>query len=89
MCIVVEKQDILRYSVKIHDGREAENALSDNEFPAQSTTTVASDVALDLWEPEREISEAYGVSVKRAERNGPGCGVQGEEDQAQKEKIEF
>lgn len=59
------------------------------EFPHEGSTTVADDVAVDLWEPEGEVEEGHDVRVDGAEGEWPGDGAEGDEEDERESKDEL
>jgi len=67
----LRKQDVIFFQIEVSEWQEAENRLSDDEFPQQSFAAVADDVSSDLREPDREVEHGEGVDIEGADGDGP------------------
>lgn len=57
--ICADKKDVPGHSKEVDKGKQSQNALADDKFPAQGLRAVPHDIAVDLGHPKREVQKAH------------------------------
>lgn len=77
-----DEQDVPGHSKEVHKREQSQEALADDEFPAQSFRAVPHDVAIDLGHPERKVQKAHEPRIYGPYQIWPHDRPQGQNKQA-------